>query len=116
MQTDLKALAQAVECLRQGDLDSAHKIAQSQEGNPLADTIHAIIHRREGDFSNSLYWWRRVGQNAPAELSDLYGDPADFVRRCQSAAQGTPEEEACEKLAARELDILAKIIEASANA
>ena len=116
MQTDNKALARAVEYLRQGDLDSAHKIAQSQEGDPLADTIHAIIHRREGDYSNSLYWWRRVGSHTPAELSDLYGDPADFVRRCQAASQGTAEQEKCDDLAEQELGVLAKIVEAPPHA
>lgn len=116
MRTGNKALAQAVECLRQGDLDTAHKIAQNQEGDPLADSIHAIIHRREGDYSNSLYWWRRVGGGVPAELSEIYGDPAAFVRRCQAAGQGTPEQEACDELAQKEIDALATIFEAPTHA
>ena len=117
MQTDQKALAKAVEYLREGDLDSAHKIAQAQEGAPLADTIHAIIHRREGDYSNSLYWWHRVGSNAPAELASLYGsDPAAFVRRFQMATPGSDEGRECDDLQRRELDVLAILCEAPAHA
>jgi hypothetical protein len=117
MQTEQKALAEAVEYLREGDLDSAHKIAQSREGEPLADTVHAIIHRREGDYSNSLYWWHRVGVNAPTELASLYGsDPAAFVRRCQMASPGSAEAKECHDLQERELDVLATLCEASAHA
>ncbi len=46
------------------DLDGAHQLAQGLEGygSPrIADAWHAIMHRREGDTSNSQYWWRRVG-------------------------------------------------------
>src|SRR5579883_1443449 len=110
MQTDNKALAQAVEYLRADDLDSAHKIAQAHEGDPLADTIHAIIHRREGDYSNSLYWWRRVAGNGPAELATVYGsDPAAFVRRCQLATPGSSEAQACQDLQQKELDLLSSL-------
>jgi hypothetical protein len=73
------------------DFPAAHRIAQQYEGEPLADALHAIIHRREGDFSNSLFWWRRVGKKLPAGLAAVYpsGDPAAFV---QAATTGSPEE------------------------
>ncbi len=80
-------LLTASQLLSEGQLGSAHKIAQTHEGDPLADTLHAIIHRREGDFSNSLYWLRRVGANFPAELADVYPDPAAFVERCRIASE-----------------------------
>ena len=41
------------------DLSSAHDIVQSIH-TPHAAAFHAIIHRREGDFWNSNYWWRRT--------------------------------------------------------
>lgn len=117
MQSDKNALAQAVEHLRRGDLDSAHKIAQEHEGDPLADTLHAVIHRREGDYSNSLYWWRRVGENAPAQLAALYGgDPESFVRRCQAAAPGSTERQACDRLERDELDTLVALFGAPSHA
>jgi hypothetical protein len=59
--------------LRFDFLDESHKISQEVE-TPTGSFWHAIMHRREGDFGNSKYWWRRVGQH-PA----LIGDPSAFV-------------------------------------
>ena len=46
-----------------GFLDESHSIAQ---GIPSAEGSywHALMHRSEGDFSNSKYWYRRVGRHA----------------------------------------------------
>lgn len=43
-------------------LDASHTISQ---GIDTADGSlwHAIMHRREGDFSNAKYWYRRVGDH-----------------------------------------------------
>jgi len=79
MISDKTELKTAVNLIEGGDLSSAHQIVQTFEGIPVADTTHAVIHRREGDFANSLYWWRRVGGNVPHELISLYGDPATFT-------------------------------------
>jgi hypothetical protein len=43
----------------------AHEVAQEDEGEPDHDLLHALAHRREGDFSNAGYWFRRAGR-APA--------------------------------------------------
>ena len=54
------------QCLRSGlhlwndDLDRAHRIAQEIGGAP-AGHWHGIMHRREGDYGNSRYWFRKVG-------------------------------------------------------
>ena len=42
----------------------AHEIAQSSEGEPDHDLLHAVLHRREGDFANAGYWFRRAGKHA----------------------------------------------------
>ncbi len=42
------------------DLDASHSISQGIT-TPTGSFWHAIMHRREGDASNSLYWWRRTG-------------------------------------------------------
>ncbi len=45
------------------DLDGAHEIVQNRPDETAA-FWHAIMHRREGDASNSKYWWRRTGDHA----------------------------------------------------
>lgn len=50
-------------------LDQSHTISQGIE-SPTGSWWHAIMHRREGDFSNSKYWYRRVNSHpAAAPLS-----------------------------------------------
>jgi hypothetical protein len=39
-------------------LDESHTISQSI-ASPTGSFWHAIMHRREGDFSNSKYWYAR---------------------------------------------------------
>lgn len=41
-------------------LEPAHDICQSIDG-PLGAHLHAIVHRREGDYGNALYWYRQAG-------------------------------------------------------
>ncbi len=43
-------------------LSESHVISQSLE-DPTGSFWHGIMHRREGDFSNSKYWFHRVGQH-----------------------------------------------------
>lgn len=44
-------------------LDESHRISQGIETS-TGSFWHAIMHRREGDFSNSKYWYARVGSHA----------------------------------------------------
>lgn len=44
-------------------LDESHAISQNID-NATGSFWHGIMHRREGDFGNSGYWFRRVGQHA----------------------------------------------------
>ena len=39
-------------------LDASHRISQAND-SPTGSYWHAIMHRREGDFSNSCYWYAR---------------------------------------------------------
>ena len=43
-------------------LDESHTLSQDIH-TPTGSFWHAIMHRREGDFDNSKYWWRRVGEH-----------------------------------------------------
>jgi len=63
-------------------LDRSHTISQALE-NPTGSFWHAIMHRREGDFSNSKYWYARckdhpvlpaLGANAQRLVNNM---PAD---------------------------------------
>ncbi len=59
----LPAAVKAGLLYRAGKWDQAHSIAQdihSAEGS----FWHAILHRSEGDWSNSAYWFRKVGSHA----------------------------------------------------
>jgi hypothetical protein len=49
-----------------GHLDASHEISQTLEGKgnpPTADYWHALMHRREPDFGNAAWWFRRVGHH-----------------------------------------------------
>lgn len=53
------------------DLNPAHAIVQDAESS-TGSFWHAIIHRREGDFSNARYWWARTGSHPVFdEICDL---------------------------------------------
>lgn len=55
------------------ELERSHEISQNLP-SPLGSLWHAIMHRREGDFSNSKYWYRQAGTHP---LPDF--DPYAFV-------------------------------------
>lgn len=83
-----------------GDIDRSHDISQdlpSAEGSFL----HGIMHRREGDFGNAKYWFRRVGNHSvlsdiAGEVGDLYSDPFDFIDQCSQAVRTGENKEGCQ--------------------
>jgi hypothetical protein len=96
-------------------LDESHSRSQAI-ATPSGSFWHGIMHRREGDFSNANYWFRRVGRHAvcdalsqrAAEIAAVRGeeralkqlltagawDPCAFVDLCETVvrAQGTTRE------------------------
>jgi hypothetical protein len=68
MTTDTVRLIEALDYLKVGgfvtgkDWEKAHAIAQSHEGDPDHDWLHALCHRIEGDDANAGYWYRRAGR------------------------------------------------------
>lgn len=108
---EMDAAVQAGLWLWHDFLDQSHTLSQGIE-TPEGAWWHGIMHRREGDFSNAKYWFRRVGRHAlfdslavhvndvtreePADkqlfsLTRSGWDPSAFVDLCE-AAHGRPDD------------------------
>ena len=84
-------------------LEPAHAIFQEAKGD-LGSYWHGMMHRREADFDNARYWFRRAGelpffgalQGAVSEFSPDMArqsnwDPYLFTGQCEQARFGAEE-------------------------
>ena len=129
--TEPARLALAAGLLQMYDFwDASHDAAQRADdlGEPhTAAYWHGIAHRREPDFGNASYWFRRVGKHAifpalgaaaaarirdhdgrtPAEAGRVVRggawDPLAFLVACRSALPGSPAEALARRLQACEM-------------
>ena len=104
-------------------LDRSHDISQdcpSQSGSYW----HGIMHRREPDYSNAAYWFRKVGDHPlfaelPAAIAPFVGkastdlqalaqtwDPFAFNAICEKNLNGGAEEGLCQSIQAIEWALL----------
>lgn len=54
-----EALKAAVQAALDGDWDTSHKITQDYS-DTVANWLHAVLHKIEGDVWNSNYWYART--------------------------------------------------------
>lgn len=82
------------------EIHEAHRIFQDAPGD-LGSYWHGMMHRREGDFDNARYWFRRAGslaffgdlQRAASQHSAVMArqsnwDPYLFTGECEQARYG----------------------------
>jgi hypothetical protein len=86
------------------DLAGCHALFQA-EPSDLGSYWHGMMHRREGDFDNARYWFRRSGslpffdnlhretaQFSPDMARQLSWDPYLFTGACEQARFGAEDE------------------------
>ena len=125
---EMAALCCAAVWLAHDFLDECHAICQSVE-TPAGSYWHGIMHRREGDYSNAKYWFRRTGDHpvfaplavatraladaldqdmARSALPEDRWDPFSFVDLCQAAqdSSATTRNDFCRQTQQREWELL----------
>ena len=56
--------------LMKGDWNKAHACVQAHEGEADCDSVHAHLHRQEGDLGNAGYWYRRASKPVATDSLD----------------------------------------------
>ncbi len=66
-------LKRAVQLAMDGDWDASHKIAQDYS-DATANWVHAVLHKIEGDISNSHYWYARTSGKRYEDFGDAQAE------------------------------------------
>ncbi len=78
------SLTEAGIWLLAGELNRSHEVSQSIE-TAEGSYWHGIMHRREGDFWNSKYWFRKVGKHPVMEqLANYLGSSGNAKELTES--------------------------------
>ena len=75
------------------ELDKSHAVSQGLH-DATGSYWHGVMHRREGDFSNSHYWFRQAGHHPAMDRVAGGYDAHDFVDQVQAASRRGPAPEA----------------------
>ena len=67
-----------------GDLDGSHELSQ-RDPSDVGSYLHGMMHRREGDYGNAKYWFRRA---ASVDVSSAVTEHLDYD--CRRALGGSP--------------------------
>ncbi len=59
--------------------EKAHQLCQAQEGDHSHDLVHALVHWIEGDEANAAYWYRRVGGERAASITEEWQRIANIL-------------------------------------
>ena len=71
MAENTQQLTVAVTAAINGDWQTAHNIAQDYEDSNTANWLHAVLHKIEGDVSNSKYWYAKTKSKSFEDFGDV---------------------------------------------
>ncbi|NGP44493.1 hypothetical protein G4V62_05790 [Bacillaceae bacterium SIJ1] len=105
------------------DLYASHELSQKIE-QPTGSFLHGVMHRREGDFSNANYWFRRAGvheiypelnKHASEHLPDFNKSAWDPVAFVEEVEKATSQKDAvlivkCQEVQRIEMDLIIQYI------
>jgi len=83
-------LVEAVEHALAGEWQRAHLIVQEHDSDRIANWIHAVVHRMEGNLGNARYWYKRCGHTLRDDVSieaELQEIRTELSRRFSTSAR-----------------------------
>ena len=58
-------LRKVIQLIKENNWEEAHQIVQEYEGDYQFDSLHALLHRQEGDLVNTRWWYRQLNKSVP---------------------------------------------------